>query len=113
MPCGDGMSDEDELIEPEPKPVRRVKRRVEEVKFGGRVYPTDTLDRWLPAKFTGYVLAIWGSLFVGAWAGPIGVIMWCYITGLVLWFHGCTWENLKLCFIGSLGQITSKRIRLD
>ena len=54
-------------------------------------------------KGAGKVAASLGSLFVGGWAGPLGAIYWVVLTSLGLWKYGCTWENLKFCFIASFG----------
>jgi len=50
----------------------------------------------------GALLAV-ASIFTGAWAGPIGLIIWSGLTVEALIVHGFTLEVFKCCLLGSMG----------
>jgi NADH:ubiquinone oxidoreductase subunit H len=61
----------------------------------------DERTKWNIRGFS-LLLAFIGSLFVGGWAGPLGVVLWLYLSSLYLYINGFTWENLRFCFVFSL-----------
>lgn len=55
-------------------------------------------------KFVGVTVLAIGSIFTGAWAGPLGLIIWSGLTVEALVLYGFTWTVLKCCFLGSMGM---------
>ena len=59
------------------------------------------IDRATLAKVIGFMALIIGSLFVGAWAGPLGVVLFVLLSSIYLYFNGLTWNNLWFCCVFS------------